>query len=96
MHAANKAVHPDTGELAEYKSLRSSSKGAEWEASCANEFGRLAQGVKPHMPTGTDTIHFIPVTSMPAGRKATYLRLVTADRPQKTETKRTRATVGGD
>ncbi len=96
MHAANKAVHPDTGELAEYKSLRSSSKGAEWEASCANEFGRLAQGVKPHMPTGTDTIHFIPVTSMPAGRKATYLRLVTADRPQKTETKRTRATVDGE
>jgi hypothetical protein len=96
MHAANKAVHPDTGMLSEYKSLRSSSEGTEWETSCANEFGRLAQGVMPHMPTGTDTIHFIPKTAMPHGRSATYLRLVTADRPQKTETKRTRATVGGD
>jgi hypothetical protein len=96
MHTAHKAVHPDTGELAEYKSLRSSSEGTEWEASCANEFGRLAQGVLPHMPKGTDTIHFIAHTAMPKGRRATYLRLVTADRPQKTETKRTRATVGGD
>ncbi len=33
---------------------------------------------------------------MSQGRSATYLRLVTADCPQKTETKRTRATVGGD
>ena len=33
---------------------------------------------------------------MPPDRKATYLLIVVADRPRKTETRRVRITVGGD
>jgi hypothetical protein len=36
------------------------------------------------------------VTDVPPGRKATYLRLVVADRPGKENPRRVRFTVGGD
>lgn len=41
-------------------------------------------------------MHFIKYSDMPPGRKATYLRIVVADRPLKTATKRVRFTVGGN
>ena len=93
---AFKAINPDTGELADYFELRKCSDGHHWENSCADEIGRLAQGRPPHMPTGTDTIRFIRVSDIPKGRRATYLRIVCTDRPQKTEPRRVRFTVGGD
>lgn len=95
-YRANKAIHPDTGELAEYSKLRTSSMGSEWEAAAADEFGRLAQGNLPHMPTGTDTIHFIHVSQLPKGRIATYAKFVSADKPNKANIYRIRLTVGGD
>ena len=58
-HRANKAIHPDTGELVEYPALLQSTDGDHWEESCCEEIGRLAQGYKPNIPTGTNTIHFI-------------------------------------
>jgi len=76
-----KAVHPDTGEAVEYKDLVNSSEGYLWTECCAEEIGRLAQGYK--CTVGTNTIHFIKVSDVPPGRKATYLRLVVADRPNK-------------
>jgi hypothetical protein len=39
---------------------------------------------------------FIPITAIPKGRKATYLRIVAAFRPEKTNPRRVRFTVGGD
>ena len=48
------------------------------------------------MPTGNDTIFFIPRTSVPKDKKVTYGRLVSNIRPLKTETHRVRITVGGD
>jgi hypothetical protein len=39
----NKAIHPDTGKLAEYRELRQSSEGAEWEQAAAEEIGRLIE-----------------------------------------------------
>jgi hypothetical protein len=71
---------------AEYKELRNSSDGTHWIDSCSNEFGRLAQGRQPTMPTGTDTIFFIHKHNIPKGKKATYLRIVCDDRPHKIET----------
>ena len=94
--AANKAVNPDTGQLADYKELSQSSDGKHWINSCSNEVGRLAQGRHPSMPTGTDTIRFIKRSEAPADRSITYLRIVSTDRPQKTEVRRVRFTVGGD
>jgi hypothetical protein len=56
--------------------------------------GRLTDGYKQEK--GTHTMHYIHVTDIPKGRRATYLRLVVADRPTKTQTCRVRFTVGGD
>ena len=80
---ANKAINPDTGKLSEYSTLLKSSDGIHWEESCCEEVGRLAQGYHPTIPKGTDTMHFIRFDQIPEGRKATYLRLVVADRPMK-------------
>jgi hypothetical protein len=87
-------LHPDTGETVEYKDLVKSTEGQLWTECCAEEIGRLAQGYK--CTQGTDTIHFIKVTDIPTNRKATYLRLVVADRPNKDNPRRVRYTVGGD
>ena len=91
---ANKAINPDTGLPAEYPELIKSSDGHHWEEANCNEFGRLCQGYKNIK--GTDTMHFISKTDIPKGRRPTYMRIVCADRPLKTETRRVRHTVGGD
>ena len=48
------------------------------------------------MPTGTDTMFFIDVKDIPQHKKPTYLRIVTADRPEKENPRRVRFTCGGD
>jgi hypothetical protein len=49
------------------------------------------------MTSGTNTLFFIPITTMPKDRKATYIRIVCADRHEiKDETQRVPFTVGGD
>ena len=93
---ANKAINPDTGKLSEYPILLQSSDGIHWEKSCCEEIGRLAQGYPPSDIQGTDTIHFIKFDQIPSGRTPTYLRLVVADRPMKSNPRRVRFTVGGD
>jgi len=92
------AVNPDSGQIAEYTELSRCSDGPAWIESCADEIGRLCQGrgSNSHMPTGTDTLHFIRRDQIPYGRTATYLRIVCADRPEKDNPRRVRFTVGGD
>ena len=65
-----------------------------WGNSFANEIEQLAQGVRIRMPSGANTIFFIPKDKVPAGRTVTYGRIVAKIRPQKAETYRTRLTVG--
>ena len=48
------------------------------------------------MPSGTNTIFFIPKDKVPAGRTVTYGRIVAEIRPKKAETNRTRLTLGVD
>ena len=48
------------------------------------------------MPSGTNTVFFIPQEKLPAGRTVTYGRIVAEIIPQKAETHRTRITVGGN
>jgi hypothetical protein len=95
-HRANKAIHPDTGALVDYPALLKSSESDAWAAANANEIGNLAQGYLKRNIPGTDTIHFIYVTEIPKGRKATYLKIVAADKPDKAVPKRVRWTCGGD
>lgn len=99
LHVAAAALHCDTGEQVEYRQLLKSTDGPLWEASAVEEWARLAQGLpSAGIPTsaGTNTLRFITYQDIPAGRKATYPRIVVADRPQKAQTKRVRVTVGGD
>jgi hypothetical protein len=92
------AINPDTEAVAEYDELSKCSNGTLWIQSNTEEFGRLAQGLGPdsEMPEGTDTLFFIHPNQMPNGRKATYLRIVCANRPEKLQPRRVRHNIGGD
>jgi hypothetical protein len=48
------------------------------------------------MPEGTNTLFFIYLKQIPKNKKATYIRVVCADRPEKTQVRRVRWTMGGD
>ena len=93
---ANSVVCEKTGKALEYAQLKLGEDGKEWIGAAANEIGRLTQGNGKAMPTGTNTMHFIHHSQKPAGRKATYLRIVSALKPHKKEKRRIRFTVGGD
>jgi hypothetical protein len=93
---ANSVIHPQTGASQEYPALRDGPDGAAWTLACAREIGRLAQGIDPSTDTGTDTFTFVPHNSIPSDRTATYLRIVVAEKPHKTEKQRVRFTCGGN
>jgi hypothetical protein len=95
-HSASKAIHADTGVLSEYRKLRKSSRGEQWEQAAADKFGRLTQGNLPHMLTGTNTMAFIRRNQVPHGRRAVDLKIVSADKPNKAMKERIRFTVHGD
>jgi hypothetical protein len=92
------AINPDTEAITEYDELSKCSDGALWIQSNSKEFRRLAQGLGPdsEMPEGTDTLFFIHPNQMPNGRKATYLHIVCADRPEKLQPHWVRHTIGAD
>ena len=90
------AVNPDTGLIANYKTLRTCSQGEHWEKGCAEEFGRLLNGDGTTTTTGTNTMRFVDPNTLPANFQSTYLTLVTAYRPEKPQPYRVRGVVGGD
>jgi Reverse transcriptase (RNA-dependent DNA polymerase) len=91
------AINPDTGAAAEYMELINCSDKEHWIRGAAKEFGRLAQGcTSQNMPTGSDTIRFVDIKTLPPGLKATYARIVSSYRPTKDDPYRIRLTVGGD
>jgi hypothetical protein len=93
---ANAAIDPATGIAKEYRQLIADPKThVVWLHAAANEFGRLAQGVKTGIK-GTNTINLIHHHAVPSGRTVTYARFCANIRPQKEETHRCRITVGGD
>jgi hypothetical protein len=84
-----------------YRFLIEGPGSALWLRSMANDFGRLAQEVGSNRPapdrtTGTNTIFFIPKTSVPKGRQVTYCKQEASIRPTKAETHRVRNCAGGD
>ena len=93
---ANVAIDPTTRASLEYRHIFKGPTTAIWENSFANEIGRLAQVLGTRMPSGTNTIFFIPRDKLPAGRTVTYGIIVAKIRPQKVETHCTRLTVGGN
>jgi hypothetical protein len=69
-------------------------EGFLWEESCTKEAGCLAGGYK--QSKGTNTLKFIHHHQVPPGYKATYLRNIVADQPQKAQPCRVRRTVSGN
>jgi hypothetical protein len=86
----------DTSQIADYRILRDCSEGALWRAACTNKFGHLCQGHRKNMPTGTETMFFIPPNNIPKHKKPAYLRIVAAYWPKKASPQRVRFTRGGD
>ena len=95
-HQENVVIDPTTGASLEYRHLVKGTTKAIWGNLFANEICGIAQGVGTRMPSGTNTIFFIPKNKVPAGRTVTYGRIVAEIRPQKAETHSTRLTVGGN
>ena len=81
------AFNPDTGAIAEYPTLSTCSDGHLWRAANIKEIRRLL---------ATKTIAFIPRDRQPRHKRATYLRVVCAYRPEKDDPHRVRWTVGGN
>jgi hypothetical protein len=93
---ANAVMHPVTGVAMEYHQLITNPiTKAAWQLSAANEFGRLAQGVRGRIK-GTNTIKFIQADELPTGRQPTYPRFVCTERPHKEEKCCTQMIVGGN
>jgi hypothetical protein len=89
----------ETREFLNYRKLLQDPKHREtWEKSAANEFGRLAQGLKDGRVKGTNTIFFISKDKVPKDKikDVTYGSFSCNFRPNKTETHCTRLTAGGD
>ena len=93
---ACQVIHPDTGVSPEYRHLIQVPDKDIWVKALANDFGRLAQGVKDIMPTGNSIIFSIHPSKIPAHKKSTYGRLVVDILPLKDEKYRVHITVGGD
>jgi hypothetical protein len=75
------AINLDTGTIAKYKELSQCSEGPLWQASNAEEIGRLTQGFEEQQVT--NTMFIIPHTSIPKDKKPTYIRVLSAFRPEK-------------
>ena len=91
----NHVFNSITGKRETMATLLTGKMAKTWEKSLANEWGRLAKGIKNRVQ-GTDTIDFIYKNEVPIGQKVTYGNFVCDHRPLKTEIWRTRLTVGGD
>ena len=89
-------INTKTGQSLEYTPLIRGANKDIWKTSQANNHDRLDQYVGTRLPTGTNTVFFIPRLAIPAGRTVTYSRLVANIRPHKTEMHRVRVTVGGN
>jgi len=95
-HVINAIIDPSTGKSLEYRHLIANPSTAKtWDHSCANEFGRLCQGVGNRVK-GTNTLFFVPRNQIPKNKTVTYPRIVCDYRPTKSEPNRTRITVGGN
>jgi hypothetical protein len=87
-------MNPDTDTIAEYKELSHCSEGLLWQASNVKEIGCLTQGVGEQQ--GNNTMFFIPYTSIAKNKKPTYLQVVSAYQPKKTNSRHICWTVCGD
>ena len=96
LDAINAVQCPITGGQLEYKHLVNGPDKAKWFNACLKEVTRLTQGRKQGDTPGTNTFFFIHPKTIPQGRMATYLRIVTSFQPQKEGPYHVSFTVGGN
>jgi hypothetical protein len=96
LQSSHTVINAVTGKSHEHAQLIRGPNANECLYIIANEFGRLTNGVAPHMPSGSETMRYLFHHQLPPGRQATYARFGTMERPHKSETKRVRLTVGGN
>jgi hypothetical protein len=89
-------LNNSTGTLEEYHQLIKGNEGELWQGGAYKELARLAQGCKKRGLMGTNTTHFIDHQIKPSHKKATYARIVSEYRVQKSDPYCIRITVGGD
>jgi hypothetical protein len=65
---AHTAIDADTGKSYEHAQLIRGPNAGKWLYSTSNEVGRLAKGVTPHMPPGSETMRYIFHHQLPTGR----------------------------
>ena len=63
--AINAVLDPTTDASLEYRHLIKGDTADIWRTSFAKELGRLANGVVTRMPTGSNTLGFIPKSKVP-------------------------------
>jgi hypothetical protein len=80
-------INPNTGNVADFRELSQCSDGPLWVASNMEEINRMVD---------TGTLVFIHRHQVPKHKRAKYIRVVSADRPEKEQTRRIRWTIGGD
>ena len=93
----NVVIYDTTVESLTYPELIKHLKhSAIWNTSCANELGRLTQGVGNRV-AGTNTAFLISHNNISKDRlkDITYANFVVDYKPNKTEPRRTRMTAGG-
>ena len=95
-HFVNALTTPETGDTLEWKHVIKGPNAAQWRQGNLNEIGRLTDGRIGKNIVATNTIRFIKLSALPAGRQPTYLRVVVSYRPQKEDPYRIRWTVGGN
>ena len=91
---ANAVLEEGSGGILEYRHLIKGPDRKIWKTSCANDFGRLAQGIGTQMPQGANTIFFIPRHQVPKGRNVSYVKPVATIQPNKAEVNCVRLTAG--
>ena len=83
--AINSVLHPDIGKLQDYRHLRTGEQAAQWVDACSKEVARLCNGCKADDTKGTNTTFFLHPSTILPGKQTTYLRIVSAYRPQKAD-----------
>ena len=90
-------THADTGMSMEYRDLIMDPTIKDiWLCSTANEFGRLAQGLRDKCIDPNNTIFFNPIDKIPPDKQLTYAHFISSYHPQKAEPHRTCLTVGSN
>ena len=92
----NAVIDEVTGQSMDLRQLLQGPNKSIWRTILANDLGRINQVFGTHMTCSTNTVLYMPKSSVPTDPKVTYTIMVATSRPHKTEVNRARVTVGSN